>query len=257
MKIYPPLVLVLCASILSGCSLLKFKTKNPHNRLNDVNALSQSGKKSEDSAIKMEASAIKKEFSNSTFYTSKYTAFLKADGSALVKKGYGIIGQYTWTASIGGLCIGKACYDIEVKDSNILIDSGRRSVHYKKGDTENLDAQYADVERKEAKEKAEEQAAQARAQAEEARCMASPQCRAKKEQEERHHKEASCSRYYAGYVGTAHGKTFFFLSLDSPFVVRYVNTKQGKVTIEWTRSNGGVNQGDLKEVDCETLSNSS
>lgn len=234
MKNYCLLCVLICTSILSGCGLGKVVTSVallPVNIATGVvdtvtgtkmtrglhNAVDEAFK----SGQKMEASAIKTAFSNTTFHVVPYTAFLKADGSALLKKKENdTIEQARWTASIGQLCINKDCFEIRAKDREILTNTG---FYYKKGDTENFDAKIdaqvrneaekrAEAERKKAEEQAaqvraetEQRIAQQKAEAEEARCMASSQCRAEKERKERERqaeaqreREQACERLYSG-----------------------------------------------------------
>jgi hypothetical protein len=283
MKNYCLLCVLICTSILSGCGLGKVLTSVallPVNIATGVvdtvtgtkmtrglhNAVDEAFKSGE----KMQAVAIKTAFSNSTFHVVPYIAFLKADGSALLKKKENdTIEQARWTTSIGQLCINEDCFEIRAKDREILTNTG---FYYKKGDTENFDAKMdaqvrneaekrAEAERKKAEEQAaqvraetEQRIAQQKAEAEEARCNASPQCRAEKERKERerqaqrererqYEREHKCDHIYAGKTFKGPGGIF---GIIQSYEVIGFSPSTGQVTIRRP-------SGDTQEIACDDI----
>lgn len=294
MKNYRLLFILLCVSILSGCGIAKGVTRIALMPVQLATAVIDgvTGKRMDlsgklDDGVneafkpgsKMESQAIKSQFSGTTFYYStSYVAFLKADGTALLKQNKNdTVEQAKWTTSTGQLCINKDCHEIRVKNKELLIGSAT----YKKGDAESLTAKLeaqlkqeaekrAEAERKAAEEKvareraeaeqklaqqkyeAEQKLAQQKAEAEEKRCQASAKCRAQKEKEQReatarHAKEEAeaCAHVYAGKTYTEYQGIIWG---NVSYTVVGFSSYSRKVTVK-----RGYPYHDTKEVYCSDV----
>lgn len=129
-----------------------------------------------------------------------------------------------YTVKMRGMVLGINTYTVEVRVKAGLYDNGDR-----------WSLKILKVEKGEELEKAERAEAEARA-----------------EEWRRQNPEATCSRYYQGYVGR-YKRTGALATSDS-FIVRYVNPSRGKVTIEGTSGGNSLSLGQHMEISCYELS---
>ena len=322
------LPIILLASLLSGCGLVKNIAMVPAGvamipiavadgvlRTNMTGSIGNTLDEAFKEGKKMEADSIKRELSNTTLYLDGRNAkiFIREDGVA-ISKDKDRLAKNNWTTSLGSLCISNInCYEIREKDNKLYC---AKDIRFEKGDPEHFgykleeqtrqdnlkklaeaDKKRAEAEALERKQRTDPMYEKASALSQalscdealqldrlaqsqdgrkhsasdqsdgyqisfkgcqerivEAKCMATPKCRAQKEQEERQRQAEAqrqreykrahqCDHIYAGRTFDAPGGVF---QIVQTYQVIGFSPRTGKVTI---RRPGG----DTQETTCDAI----
>lgn len=144
------LQVIILAFLLSGCGLVKTVAMIPATAVliptsvadrvlgtHMANSISSQFDEAFKDGKKVDAEAIKRDVSGHTVFGTKYTYFLKKDGTTYYKDKEGNkVEQGQWTATLGELCLDKRCYEIRTKNNQMNYGS------IKLGDTENLSTKW-------------------------------------------------------------------------------------------------------------------